>query len=173
MKLRRPRFVLALCLLVAIAVLPNAASARNPGVVDLDFVGADVRDVLRLLADVGHVNLVIADDVVGKVTLRLKGVRWQRALDVVLSAKGLASEREGNVIRVARLETLAKERVARADAHTACVAAAPLETRLIAVSYANAGELAKVIQASLSRRGSVTVDARTNTLIVTDVVGCD
>ncbi len=158
---------------VALASPPAIASARNPAVVDLDVVGADVRDVLRLLADVGHVNLVVGDEVVGKVTVRLRGVRWQRALDVVLSAKGLGSERDGNVIRVAPAETLAKERVARADAHAACVEAAPLETRLIPVSYADAAELAKLVQPTLSRRGSVAIDARTNTLIVTDIVGCD
>jgi type IV pilus assembly protein PilQ len=172
MKLRL-RLGFGVCLVVALAALPEGASARNTGVVDLDFVGVDVRDVLRLLADVGHVNLVMGDDVGGKATLRLKGVRWQRALDVVLAAKGLASEREGNVIRVAPLAVLARERGARADAHAACVEAAPLETRMIAVSYADAGEVARVVQARLSRRGSVSVDVRTNTLIVTDIVGCD
>jgi type IV pilus assembly protein PilQ len=165
---RRLAFALAWVLLVA-----RPAAAREPGLVDLDLVGADVRNVVRLLADVGHVNVVIGDEVAGQVTMRLKGVRWQRALDVVLGAKGLVAERDGNVIRIASAATFAKERAARIDAHAACVEMAPLRTRVIRISYANPDELAKMIQPTLSKRGSVAVDERTGTLLVTDIVGCD
>lgn len=68
--------------------------------VDLDVKGADVHDVLRLIADVGRVNLVVADDVRGTITLRLRGVPWDQALDVVARAKGLAVERDGAVLLV-------------------------------------------------------------------------
>ena len=68
--------------------------------VDLDVKGADVHDVLRLIADVGRVNLVVADDVRGTITLRLRGVPWDQALDVVARAKGLAVERDGAVLMV-------------------------------------------------------------------------
>lgn len=165
---------LALPLALGLSSLaPRPAIAREPGTVDLDLVGADVRDVVRLLAELGHVNIVFGDEVKGQVSVRLKGVRWQRALDVVLGAKGLVAEREGNVIRVASAATFAKERAARIDAHAACVEMAPLRTRVIRVSYADPTELAKVIQPTLSKRGSVAVDERTGTLLVTEVVGCD
>jgi type II secretory pathway component HofQ len=169
----RSRAVLALAFVLALPVLSRSASAREPGTVDLDLVGADVRNVVRLLADVGHVNVVIGDEVSGQVTLRLKGVRWQRALEVVLGAKGLVAERDGNVIRVASVATFAKERAARIDAHAACVEMAPLRTRVIRISYADPSELARMIQPTLTKRGSVAVDERTGSLLVTDVVGCD
>jgi type IV pilus assembly protein PilQ len=166
------RAVTALAFALAL-LFPGAASAREPGTVDLDLVGADVRNVVRLLADVGHVNVVIGDEVSGQVTMRLKGVRWQRALEVVLGAKGLVAERDGNVIRVGSAATFAKERAARIDAHAACVEMAPLRTRVIRISYADPSELAKMIRPTLTKRGSVAVDERTGTLLVTDVVGCD
>jgi len=174
MQLRRALTGLALALLgAAAATAPSTAAARQPGVVDVDLAGVDVRDVLRLIADVGHVNVVYGDEVVGPITLRLRRVSWQKALDVVLGTKGLAAERDGNVIRVASPATFAKERAARIEAHAACVESAPLVTRLISVSYADPAELAREIQSRLSRRGTVTVDQRTSTLIVTDIVGCD
>jgi len=163
----------ALALLVCLAAAPSTATAREPGTINLDIVGADIRNVLRLIADVGHVNLVYGDDVAGQVTMHLKGVPWRRALDGVLGTKGLASERDGNVIRVATLTTFARERAARVDAHSACVETAPLQTRLIPVSYADPSELASILRANLSKRGTVTVDERTHTLVVTDIVGCD
>jgi type II secretory pathway component HofQ len=167
------RAVMALAFVIALSLFPRPASAREPGTVDLDLVGADVRNVVRLLADVGHVNVVIGDEVSGQVTLRLKGVRWQRALEVVLGAKGLVAERDGNVIRVGSAAAFAKERAARIDAHAACVQTAPLRTRVIRISYADPSELAKMIQPTLTKRGSVAVDERTGSLLVTDVVGCD
>jgi len=170
--MRRSR---AFLLAIALAVVPALAQAqaRSRGVVDIDVVGADIADVLRLIAGVGHVNLVYGGDVTGNVTVRLRGVRWLRALDVVLAAKGLAAEREGNVIRVAPAATFARERAARLEAHASCIALAPLETRLIPVSYAQASDLVALIRARLSSRGTVAIDERTNTLIVTDIVGCD
>ncbi len=68
--------------------------------VDLDLKGADLADVFRLLADVGHVNIVVDGTVTGSITLRLKHVPWDQALDLVARTKGLALERDGNVIVV-------------------------------------------------------------------------
>jgi type IV pilus assembly protein PilQ len=70
--------------------------------VDLDVKDADIHNVLRLLADVGHVNIVVADDVQGTVTIRIRNVPWDQLLDVVVIAKGLVAERDGNVITVTR-----------------------------------------------------------------------
>lgn len=82
---------------IADAPPPPRAHGRA---IDLDLKGADIHDVLRLLADVGHVNIVVADDVRGSVTLRMKSVPWDEALDVIVRAKGLFAERDGNVIIV-------------------------------------------------------------------------
>jgi type IV pilus assembly protein PilQ len=166
------RLACAALLAAAAATAAGGASAADKGKIDIDVVGADVRNVLRLFADVGHVNLVLGDEVTGTVTLRLKNVRWEVALQTTLAAKGLAMERRGNVVRVGTAEGFAKERTARLSAHEACLETAPLETRIIRVAYANADDLANLIRPSLTKRGSVTVDARTNTIIVRDV-RCD
>src|SRR5262249_57480691 len=81
--------------------------------IDLDLKDADIHNVLRLLADVGRVNIVTADDVQGNVTIRMRNIPWDQALDVVLQAKGLGMVRQGNLIRVAPLATLQKERELR------------------------------------------------------------
>ncbi len=171
---RGPAVLLAAAIAASVAP-PRSASARGrvEPRVDLDVVGADLRDVLRLFADVGHVNLVVADEVTGRVTARLRGVPWRRALDAVLVTRGFEAERDGDVLRVAPAGTFARERAARLEARAACIAAAPLETRFIPVSYADPFELAALIRPTLTERGSVSVDARTGTLLVTDVVGCD
>ena len=81
---------------------PAAPGSRFRGApIDLDLKGADLADVFRLIADVGHVNIVVAGEVTGTITLRLKHVPWDQALDVVARAKDLDVEREGNVIIVA------------------------------------------------------------------------
>ena len=106
--------------------------------IDLDLKDADIHNILRLLADVGRVNIVTADDVAGNVTIRMRNVPWDQALDVVLQAKGLGMVRAGNLIRVAPLATLQKERDLRLAAAKAEYELTPLETRLIPVSYAQA-----------------------------------
>ena len=139
--------------------------------ISLDLKDADIHNILRLLADVGHVNVVTADDVGGSVTIRMNDVPWDQALDVVLSAKGLGMVRTGNLIRVAPLEKLQKERELRVAKQRAELDLQPLEMRLIPISYATAQELSARGKELLSPRGSITVDERTNTLIVRDVAG--
>src|SRR5690606_15782858 len=100
---------------------PGEVGAFTPGMaaqqraftgrrIDLDLKDADVHNVLRLLADVGQVNIVTADNVSGNVTIRMRNVPWDQALDVVLQSKGLGMVRQGNMIRVAPLAELEKER---------------------------------------------------------------
>ncbi len=139
--------------------------------IDLDLKDADIHNVLRLLADVGRVNIVTADDVKGSVTIRMRNVPWDQALDVVLQAKGLGQERRGNMIRVAPLDQLEKEREMEIERRKQQLQLAPLETRLIPVSYATAGDLQGRAREMLSSRGSIAVDERTNVLIVRDVTG--
>jgi type IV pilus assembly protein PilQ len=139
--------------------------------IDIDLKDADVHNVLRLLADTGRVNIITADNVAGTVTIRMRNVPWDQALDVVLQAKNLGMEQRGNIIRVAPLADLEKERemaIARAKQE---LQLAPLETRLIPVSYAQAGDIQERARDLLSGRGSIAVDLRTNVMIVRDVAG--
>lgn len=139
--------------------------------IDLDLKDADIHNVLRLLADVGRVNIVTADNVSGSVTIRMRNVPWDQALDVVLQAKNLGMVRQGNMIRVAPLADLEKEREMEIARRQQEVKLAPLETRLIPVSYAQANELQARAQPLLSERGSIAVDGRTNVMIVRDLPG--
>lgn len=139
--------------------------------IDLDLKDADIHNILRLLADVGRVNIVAAEDVSGTVTIRIRNVPWDQALDVVLQAKGLGMVRTGNLIRVAPLATLQKERELRLAAAKQEYELTPLETRLIPVSYAQASELQARAKDLLSPRGSIAVDERTNVLITRDIAG--
>ncbi|MEO6598796.1 MAG: type IV pilus secretin PilQ [Polyangiaceae bacterium] len=139
--------------------------------IDLDLKDADVHNVLRLLADVGQVNIVTADNVTGTVTIRMRNVPWDQALDVVLQAKGLGVVQRANMLRVAPLSDLEKERELQIARRQQEVKLAPLETRLIPVSYATAAELQDRAKPLLSERGSIAVDDRTNVMIVRDLAG--
>jgi len=81
--------------------------------IDLDVKDADIQDVLRLLSDVGHANIVVADNVSGRVTVRMKHVPWDQALDTIATAKGLAVERDSNVLLVTPASTAARPKPAR------------------------------------------------------------
>lgn len=159
------------------AFLPHATvgQTRNRAYrgrrIDLDLKDADVHNVLRLLADVGRVNIITADNVKGSVTIRMRDVPWDRALDVVLQAKSLGMVQEGNVIRVAPLADLEKEREMAIARRKQEYELTPIETRLIPVSYATAGDVQSRAKDLLSPRGSIAVDDRTNMLIARDVPG--
>lgn len=156
----------------ALLAPPPAATDRYAGRrIDLDLKDADIHNVLRLLADVGRVNVVTSDNVQGTVTIRMRNVPWDQALDVILQSKGLGMVRRANMIRVAPLDVLQKERElalqqAAQEAHLA-----PIETRLVPVSYAQAADLQNRGKDLLSERGSMAVDERTNMLIVRDLPG--
>jgi type IV pilus assembly protein PilQ len=139
--------------------------------IDLDLKDADIHNVLRLLADVGAVNIVTADNVTGSVTIRMRNVPWDRALETVLQAKSLGMVRTGNVIRVAPLADLEKEREMAIARRKQEFQLTPVETRLIPVSYASASDIQIRAKDLLSPRGSIAVDDRTNVLIVRDIAG--
>jgi len=139
--------------------------------IDLDLKDADIHNILRLLADVGHVNIVTGDDVSGNVTIRMRNVPWDEALDVVLQAKGLGMQRAGNLIRVAPMVQLNKERELKLAQLKQELELTPLETRLIPVSYAHAADLQSRAKDLLSPRGSMAVDERTNVIIARDIAG--
>jgi len=139
--------------------------------IDLDLKDADIHNVLRLLADVGQVNIVTADNVQGSVSIRMRNVPWDQALDIVLQSKGLGMVRQANMIRVAPMVDLEKEREMQIARRLQEVKLAPIETRLIPVSYAQADQLQERARPLLSERGSIAVDERTNVMIVRDIAG--
>ena len=157
-------------LFLLVGLVSSAAfAAPAPLKISLEVQKADIHSLLRFFGEVGKVNFIAADDVSGQVTVRLRNVTVADAIDAVLATRGLGQERRGNIIRVAPLATLAAEAKTRADLKHAKEQSAELQTTLIPVNYARATDIAKAVQGSLSPRGSVTVDERTNTLIVRDV----
>jgi type IV pilus assembly protein PilQ len=137
--------------------------------ITLDFHDIEIRNLLRLIADVSKKNIVVADDVKGAVTVSLRNVPWDQALDLILKTKGLGKEEMGNVIRIAKFEDIAKEQQARADAEKARIPSLPLKVRLIPVNFARAADVEKRVKDVLTERGTVSVDERTNVVIVKDV----
>jgi len=139
----------------------------------LNFQDIDVRPLLQLLADTSGQNIVVSDSVKGRVTLRLQNVPWDQALDIVLKTKGLAMRRKDNVILVAPQAELASQEKAELEAQKDIQELAPLRTEFLTVNYAKATEIARLVKSAgggslLSERGNVTVDERTNTLLVQD-----
>ncbi|MDF1818984.1 MAG: type IV pilus secretin PilQ [Immundisolibacteraceae bacterium] len=138
----------------------------------LNFQNIEVRSVLQLLADFTGKNLVASDTVTGTVTLRLKNVPWDQALDIILSTKGLAKREDGNVMWVAPAEEIAARERLELEAQQQLEELAPLYTEYIAVNFARAVDLSALISADennlLTERGNITIDERTNSLIVHD-----
>src|SRR6186713_2155927 len=139
----------------------------------LNFQDIETRAVLQLLADASGQNIVVSDSVQGSVTLRLQNVPWDQALDIVLRTKGLDKRRNDNVIIVAPTEELASREKAELAAHADVQDLAPLRSEYLQVNYAKASDLAALIKTQggggmLSKRGSVSVDERTNTLLLQD-----
>jgi type IV pilus assembly protein PilQ len=141
----------------------------------LNFQDIETRAVLALLMDVSGQNIVVSDSVSGSVTLRLQNVPWDQALDIVLRTKGLDKRRNDNVIIVAPTEELASREKAELAAHADVADLSPLRTEYLQVNYAKASDLANLIKSQgntgsglLSKRGTVSVDERTNTLLLQD-----
>jgi type IV pilus assembly protein PilQ len=140
----------------------------------LNFQDIDVRSVLQLLADTSGQNIVVSDSVNGNLTLRLQNVPWDQALDIVLRTKGLDKRRQDNVIIIGPTEELATREKAELAAHKEVQELSPTHTEFMQVNYAKVSDLAKLIKTTnakdsmLSPRGSLSVDERTNTLLVQD-----
>ena len=138
----------------------------------LNFQDIKVRAVLQLLADASGLNIVVSDSVHGSVTLRLHDVPWDQALHLILQTKGLGEEKQGNVILVAPQAELAAREKAELAAREAVQQLEPLRSEYLQINYAKAADLASLIKSQrnslLSKRGSVSVDNRTNTLILQD-----
>jgi len=169
----------------------------------LNFQNIDVRAALQVLADFTGLNFVVSDTVKGSLTLRLKDVPWDQALDLILDSKNLAMRRKGNVLTVAPAPEVAAKEKANLEATKAVVELEPLVSELIQINYAKAEDIANLIKSIkpvgsatamehpvfgasatgattqiatsantlLSPRGQVTVDARTNSLLIQDTAG--
>ena len=158
----------------------------------LNFQDIDVRSVLQLIADFTNLNLVASDTVNGRITIRLQNVPWDQALDIILRTKGLDKRRTGNVIMVAPAEEIAAREKLEAQALRQVEQLAPLQTEYIQLSYAKATDIQTLITSGrnngasgsastsgengldenvgslLSTRGTISIDPRTNTIILQD-----
>lgn len=134
---------------------PQAAEEKSTsGNVTLIFKDADIRTVLHTLSYKSGVNIVAAENVKGKVSIRLIDVPWETAFEVILKNQGLASERIGNIIRVITLETVAEEE---------------LQNEVFILNYSKAKDVTEAVKDTLTERGKIKYDERTNTIIVTDI----
>src|SRR5210317_14150 len=139
----------------------------------LNFQDIETRAVLQLLAETSGKNIVVSDTVQGNVTLRLRNVPWDQALDIVMTTKGLDMRQNGNVIMVAPAEEIAARETADLEAQLAIAELEPMYSEFLQVNYAKASDLQALIEGSgsgsmISERGSIAVDDRTNTLLVQD-----
>jgi len=138
----------------------------------LNFQDIEVRSVLQLIADFTDLNVVVSDSVTGNITLRLRNVPWDQAMDIILRSKGLGMREAGNVIFVAPTEEIAAREKLELESRQQVEELAPLRAEFIQVNYARAEDVAAIIRGDrstfLSERGSLTVDSRTNTLLVQD-----
>jgi len=138
--------------------------------ISLDFKDGDLQDIFRLFADISGLNIVVNPGVSGKVTLKLNEVPWDQALDLILKANGLGYTLEGNVIRIAKLSDLQKEEQDRRKLEEEKALAGNLEVWNKTLSYAKAAEMQDTVKkVALSARGTITLDPRTNTMIITDL----
>ncbi len=135
----------------------------------LDFKDADIKNILRLIAEVSNLNIIVADEVAGKITMRLVDVPWDQALDLILQSKRLDKRQAGNVVRIAPVDALRKEDQASLEEQKAKERLEPVVSELIPVNYATAKEIMPQVKSILSDRGDVKTDERTNTLIVKDI----
>ncbi len=137
--------------------------------ISLDFKDADIQDVLRLIAEVSNKNVIAGDDVKGKITMRMVNVPWDQALDIILQTNNLGMVQVGNIIRIAPMEKLRKEQESQLEAKQKQEKLEDLVTRIIPVNYAKADDISKQLKSILTSRGSVNIDARTNSIIIKDV----
>ncbi|MDJ0741662.1 MAG: type IV pilus secretin PilQ [Gammaproteobacteria bacterium] len=138
----------------------------------LNFQDIEVRAVLQLLADFTGLNMVVSDTVAGRITLRLKNVPWDQAMDIILKTKGLSMRRTDNVVLIAPTEEIAAREKLELESQQQIQELAPLRSELVQINYAKASDLAELLKSTenklLSDRGSVSIDERTNTLLVQD-----
>lgn len=181
-------------LVVEVKPVPKAEGAQNVGEkkytgerLTLKFQDIQIRPLLQLIADFTGNNIVVSDDVKGSISLRLENVPWDQALDLILTTKGLSMRKNGNVMYVAPTADIVARDKAEIEARQQSQQLAPLSTDIIQINYAKADDIYKLLKSAsqtgkgaadgkggdtaqrfISDRGSVTVDPRSNSLIITD-----
>jgi len=166
-----------LALMVMMAPPASARSASQlvglertgPNTFSIDVDGADVRTVCRAISEFSGRNIVVAKDVKADVSVVIHNVSWNEALRTILRSSGLDYVEEGGIFRVDDMSKLRAEQVERDAAYAKSIEVVPLETRIVKLNYANAAELTAPLGASLTKRGTITVEKRTNSLIVSDL----
>jgi len=167
-----------------LAVAPQTLEEKRERLNEFDYVGdrislnfqsIEVRSVLQLIADFTELNLVASDSVTGNITLRLQNVPWDQALDLILKTRGLDSRKIGNVLMVAPAQEIAERERLEIEANRQLAELAPLQSEFIRIRYAKAVKVVDLFAAGsedggslISERGSVVVDERTNSIVVTD-----
>jgi type IV pilus assembly protein PilQ len=143
--------------------------------ISLNFQDIEIRAVLQLIADFTELNLVASDTVRGRITLRLQNVPWDQALELVLKTKGLDKRQIGNVLMVAPAAEIAERERQQIEANKQIAELAPLSSEFVRIRYANAADIVNLFSAGseeggslISGRGSVVVEPRTNSLIITE-----
>ncbi|MFH2145863.1 MAG: secretin N-terminal domain-containing protein [Candidatus Omnitrophota bacterium] len=143
---------------VAVELVGESDVPDDPQLVSLNFKDTDIREIINIIAYKGGINIVAGDDVKVKVNVKLKNVHWEKALDVILKTYNFTYKRDGNLIRVMSLQRALEEE-----------GKIPLVTKIIPLNFADVGKLKDSLAKVLSKRGNISIDTRTNALIVTDI----
>jgi type IV pilus assembly protein PilQ len=183
--MRTAKLLAGLLLIAGAAVItlgPVPASAQDSGTMkqvglvrtgagtfSIEVEGADIRTVLRAISEFSGRNIVVSGEISGRVRVALKNVAWQDALRTVLRSNGLDYVEENGILRVDQMQKLQAEAVERETAKAKQQELMALETRIVKLNYANAGELTSALVGSLTKRGSILVEKRTNSLIISDL----
>lgn len=153
-------------------VATTAAKQYQGKPISLNFQDIPVRTVLQIIADFNNLNLVTTDSVSGNITLRLDGVPWEQALDIILKVRGLDKRLDNNILLVAPADEIAAREKQQMESRNQVADLAPLYTEYLQINYAKASEVAALLSSEstklLSPRGAVSVDERTNVLVVKD-----
>jgi type IV pilus assembly protein PilQ len=147
----------------------SGASKYTGRKISLELQDADLINVMRLFADVANLNIILASDVKGRVTVRMVNIPWDQAMDIILKMNGLGYALEDNILRIATVGALTKEAEDDLKAKEAKKKAEDLITRVIPINYSTASAVEGTLKKSLSPRGDIVTDARTNTLIIKDI----
>lgn len=149
---------------------------EDKGLISMDFRDVDINNVLRMFSYKSGLNIVVGNEVHGKVTLRLSNVPWEQALKIILEINGFTYEKTGNIIRVASVAKIKSDQKARAEeelsrlkAEEATKPLIPLNTKTIFVSYADVDGMKDTLQKLLSERGNMMTDKRTNSIVISDI----
>lgn len=157
---------------ISAAPAPVVKPVSGNGQLAFYFQHIDIRTLLQLIAKNSGLNFIISDAVKGDISLNLKNVTWQQALDIVLKTQGLAQRRVGNVVYISTIDDIAVNEAKQLKSEDSIANMAPLKSVLLRLKYTNAADVASILKGAqsslLTARGQVAIDARTNSVIIRD-----